>query len=182
MTKDIILNSIMTKPLTIEVSISELIGVTDDEIRQVAKASNGEFIKDRRSMKALDFLAKYFPTRQLTVTSYDDIIEHRAPVTGAKSKAGVKKEKKVVGQDEIGHYVVALFESGDEFAVTYRKLDNAQAHFDFSMNTMTYKKDGRRFTMIGKHGSRKAAIAAKSELVEEMTTKGKTHLIGVLPV
>jgi hypothetical protein len=127
-------------------------------------------------------LAKYFPAKQLRVTSYEDIVEQRAPIIGTKSKAGVKKEKKVVGQDEIGHYVVALFESGDEFAVTYRKLDNAQAHFDFSMNTMTYKKDGRRFTMIGKHGSRKAAIAAKSELVEEMTTKGKTHLIGVLPV
>jgi hypothetical protein len=182
MTKDIILNSIMTKPLTIEVSIAELIGVTNDEIKQVAKASNGEFIKDRRAMKALDFLAKYFPTKQLQVTSYEDIVEQRAPIIGTKTKAGVKKEKKAVGQDEIGHYVVALFESGDEFAVTYRKLDYAQAHFEFSMNTMTYKKDGRRFTMIGKHGSRKEAIAAKTALVEEMTTKGKTHLIGVLPV
>lgn len=182
MSKDIIFNRMMTKPLTIEVSIAELIGVSDDEIKQVAKASNGQFIKDRRAMSALEFLAKYFPTRQLTVTSVDEIIEHRAPITGTKSKIHKQKEKKVVSQDEIGHYVVALYESGDDFAVTYRKLDNAQAHFDFSMNTMTYKKDGRRFTMIGKFGSRKAAMAAKTELIDEMTAAGKTHLLGVLPV
>lgn len=182
MTKDIILNSVMAKPLTIEVSISELIGVTNDEIKQVAKASNGEFIKDRRTMKALDFLVKYFPTKQLQVTSYNDIVQQRTPITRSKTKVRVKKEKKVTGQDEIGHYVVALFESGDEFAVTYRKLDNAHAHFDFSMNTMTYKKDGRRFTMVGKHDSRKAAMVAKTTLIEALTIVGKTHLVGVLPV
>jgi len=182
MSKDIILNHLLSKPLTIEIAISELIGVSDDEIRQVAKASNGQFIKDRSSMPALEFLTKYFPTCQLTVTSYDDIIEHRAPVTGAKSKAGVKKQKNAVVQNAFGQYVLALYESGNEFAATYRKLDHAKAHFDFSMNTMTYKKDGRRFTLISNHGTRVDAISSKQQLISEMEAKGKFQLIGVLPV
>lgn len=180
MNSDIITKNILANPLTLEISIAELINVTPDQIKEVAKASNGQFIKDRVGMNAFEFLMKYFPESK--IRSYNEIVELRAPIISTKSKVHVKKEKKAVGQDEIGHYVVALFESGDEFAVTYRKLDYAQAHFDISMNTMTYKKDGRRFTMIGKHCSRKEALAAKSALVEEMATKGKTHLIGVLPV
>lgn len=182
MSKDIVLNHILNNPLTIEIAISELIGVSNDEIKQIAKASDGQFIKDRSSMNALDFLTKYFPTYALQVTSYNDIVEQRLPITGVKSNVRVKKEKQTVGQDQIGHYVVALYESGDDFAVTYRKLDNAQAHFDFSMNTMIYKKDGRRFTMLGKHSSRKTAMTAKNEVIQEMTSKGKTLLVGILPV
>lgn len=180
MSKDIITKHILSNPLTLEISISELIGVSFDEIKSVARASNGQFITDRSKMNAIDFLMKYFPNS--TIRSYSEIIENRAPIISTKANLRVKREKKVVGQDEVGHYVVALFESGDDFAVTYRKLDYAQAHFDFSMNTMIYKKDGRRFTMIGKHSSRKSAMLAKAALIDELTAKGKTQLIGVLPV
>ena len=177
---DLITNNILSNPLTGEISLSELIGLSDEQIREVARATAGQFIKDRQSLSAGEFISKYFPDAQ--IRQYDEIANSRRPSAVRARKARTANGKKELVQAH-GNYVIALYEMGDDFAVTFRKLDNAHVFFDFeSKNVMVYKRDGKKYHVVSSHTSRVDAIRAKRKLVEEMVNRGKTELVGILPV
>ena len=48
------------KPLDVKYNIVDIISISIDEIRTIAKASNGTFLQDRKALPASEFISKYF--------------------------------------------------------------------------------------------------------------------------
>lgn len=160
--------------------IADLIDIDHDTILSVAKGSNGQFLADRSTLSASEFLAKYFSG----YTVYDTIekIEARrkADIT-ANAKAKKVKERDPI-LDQYGNYIVTLWECGNEFAASYRKTTHMSAHWHILSKTeVEYKMDGRRFSVVHHTDSRKKAVALKAALITEMETRGLTFK-GEMPV
>jgi hypothetical protein len=168
---------ILNKPLVGEINLTEMLDISDEVVRQVAKASNGQFIKDRQTMTGMDFITKYFTGA--SIRSYDSVMESRAV---ALNNGRVKKSKVKSKVDKISDYVVALFEQNGEFAITYRRVESAKVAFDFHRGSMVYKKDSREYAIVSNHSSREVALNAKNKLREELLASGKVEIVGILPV
>ena len=160
--------------------ITDLIDVDLDTIKEIARASNGAFLTDRADLSAVEFLAKYFADYDV----YDTIEKQQARrkseiIVAAKAKKA--KDRSPVF-DQYGNYIVTLWESGNEFAASYRKTAHMQAHWDvLTKNEIEYKLDGRRFSVVHHVGSRKEALNKKNELIAEMEARGLIYK-GEMPV
>jgi hypothetical protein len=177
------MNIDMTKTLNqlAPLQIVDFVDVEHDEIKSVARESNGQFLSDRDSLSMDSFLAKYFPNK----TVYDTIEAQEArrkALIKVAVKAKKTKQAKETILDQYGSYIVALWEMGDEFAASYRKTSgmNPQWHI-LSKHEIEYKKDGRKFSVVYHTSSRKDALTKKNELVDELVAKGLNYK-GELPV
>lgn len=160
--------------------IADLIEVELATVKSVAAASNGQFLADRSTLAASEFLAKYFSG----YTVYDTIekIEARrkADITAVAKAKKVKERAPIL--DEYGHYIVTLWECGNEFAASYRKTAHISAHWHILSKTeVEYKMDGRRFSVVHHTDSRKKALELKAALITEMEARGLTFK-GEMPV
>lgn len=161
--------------------ISDLIDVDFSVIKAVAAASNGEFIIDRATLSAAAFLAKYFADYEIYDTVEKIEARHKAEIASKKRSQRAKINRPAV-MDDYGNYVVAIWESGNEFAASYRKTDHINTHWDvLSKHEIEYKIDGRRFAIVYNTNSRRDAINKKESLIESMTQRGLTNK-GELPV
>lgn len=164
--------------------IADLIDVDYDTVKAVASASNGQFLNDRNTMTASDFLAKYFAGYAV----YDTIEKmearrnaQRAAAVKAQTKKKVKANRSEL-LDEYGNYIVTLWEEGSEFAASYRKTTHMEAHWIIlSKHEIEYKPDGRRFTVVHHVQSRKEALEQKNKLIEDYTNRGLIYK-GEMPV
>ena len=160
--------------------ISDFIEVEFSEIKAVAAASNGEFIVDRITLPASEFLAKYFPDAEIADTT--EKIEARRAIETAQAEKIKKMKARAPIIDQYGNYIVTLWESGDEFAASYRKTTSMLAQWNLlTKNEIEYKVDGRRFSVVYHTTSRKDALEKKAELIKEMIDRGLTNK-GELPV
>lgn len=164
--------------------IADLIDVEYETVKAVAAASNGFFLTDRDTLPASEFLAKYFADYAV----YDTLEKMEARAI-AKRAAAIKVTAKVKAKvctseilEEYGNYIVSLWESGGEFAASYRKTDHLEAHFHLlSKHEIEYKPDGRRFAVVHHTQSRKEALEKKASLIESYVNRGLIYK-GEMPV
>ena len=164
--------------------IADLIDVDYDTVKAVAASSNGQFLNDRNTLPASEFLAKYF-------AGYDvyDTIEKMEARRNAQRAAAVKATAKKKAKanhspllDEYGNYIVTLWEEGSEFAASYRKTTHMEAHWIIlSKHEIVYKPDGRQFSVLHHVQSRKEALEHKAKLIEDYTNRGMIYK-GEMPV
>jgi len=166
------MNIDMTKTLNaLSLQISDFIEVEFDTVKAVAASSNGQFVQDRNTMPAGEFLAKYFADYEVADTIEKMEARRKANiVVVAKTKKAKAKDPVF---DQYGNYIVTLWESGNEFCASYRKTNSMITQWNIlSKNEIEYKLDGRRFSVVHHVGSRKEALAKKNELIAELESRG----------
>lgn len=157
--------------------ISDLIEIDLADVKAVAAGSNGEFLKDRGTLSASEFFAKYFPDFT-ALTTYEQVESRRK----LERITTIKKKSKSTILDQYGSYIVTLWESGNEFCSSYRKTTSMLTQWNIlSKNEIEYKVDGRRFSVVFHTNSRKDALDKKRQLIDDMTNRGFIYK-GEMPV
>jgi hypothetical protein len=161
--------------------ISDFVAADFNTIKGIAANSNGEFLKDRTGLPAAEFFTKYFPGYEVLDTVEKQEIRNRLQREAQPKVRKAKVERDPI-LDQYGDYIVTLWESGNEFTVSYRKTTTMITQWNIlSKNEVEYKVDGRRFSVVLHSNSRKDALAKKNALYDEMIGRGMSYK-GDLPV
>ena len=160
--------------------IADFIDIDHTLIKSAASNSNGQFLSDRSNMSVSEFLSKYFSEYEIFETTEKQ--EARSKANTATAIKAKKIKVKSTEFDRFGKYILALWEHGEEFTVSFRKTThmNSQWHV-LSENEIEYKKDGRKFSIVYHTNSRNEVVAKKQSLIGELTNRGMNYK-GELPV